>query len=518
MANGYKGVDRDQCWLLLPSMRDWLPKDHLAWFVMDAVSVMDLERLYLRYAVGGVGNSAYDPAMMLGLLIYSYCLGVTSSRKVEAQCRSDVAFRVLTASLFPDHTTICRFRKDNNDLLKHLFTETLRMASEAGILRAGTVALDGTKIKGNASLAANRTREGIEKELARFGEIADRLLAEADRVDAEEDARYGVGRRGDEMPAHLTDPAKRLATLEECKRRVDAEEARLRAEQQAKIDRRAEEERETGKKKRGRKPKSVDEAAAKADEAKANMTDPDSGIMKTRQGHLQGYNAQAVVTMDQIIVAADVTNEANDQKQLVPMLVEAQANVTAVDQTQKIERGLGDAGYCSLKNLTAPELADIELFIATGNEKKASREEKGKPAPRGRIPKSATVVDRMTRKLRTKRGRAIYRQRGMTVEPVFGQIKDGGMRIDRFRRRGRDACRGEWNLISACHNLLKLWRRKCSGACDVLRNRTISMRKTDVRDGKGTVSTLLDPIFVALRSLGAILLGRTGVSPITSGH
>jgi len=517
MANGYKGVERDQCWLLPPSMRDWLPKGHLAWFIMDSVALMDLACLYRRYPVGGAGNSAFDPGMLLTVLVYSYCLGVTSSRKIEALCHVDVAYRVLTASLFPDHTVICRFRQRNNDLLKHLFVETLRLASEAGMLRAGTVSLDGTKMAANASLAANRTREGIEKELARFGEIADRLLSEADRVDAEEDARYGVGRRGDEMPEELADPAKRLATLKECKRRIDEREAELRAEQQAKIDRRAAEERASGKKKRGKKPKSPDEAAAKADEAKANTTDPDSGIMKTRQGYLQGYNAQAVVTMDQIIVAADVTNEANDQNQLVPMLVEAQANVTAVDEKQRIERGLGDAGYCSLKNLTAPELADIELFIATGNEKKASREEKGKPAPRGRIPKSATVVDRMTRKLRTKRGRAIYRQRGMTVEPVFGQIK-GARGIDRFRRRGRDACRGEWNLISACHNLLKIWRVKSSGAYDKIRNRMFSALRAVDRGGKSPDSAFLDPIFTATRSAERFLVAQLRSFTFASGN
>ena len=501
MAYGYKGTERDQCWLLPPSMRDWLPKGHLAWFVMDTLSVMDLERLYRRYPVGGAGNSAYDPGMMLAVLTYSYCLGVTSSRKIEALCMTDVAYRVLTASLFPDHTSICRFRKSNNDLLKHLFAETLRLASEAGMLRAGTVALDGTKMAANASLAANRTREGIEKEMARYREIADRLFADADRVDAEEDARFGADKSGNEVPEHLADPVKRLETLRECKRRLDAAEAERRGEQQAKIDRRAEEERETGKKKRGRKPKSPDEAAAECAEAKVNTTDPDSGIMKTRQGHLQGYNAQAVVTMDQIIVAADVTDEANDRHQLVPMLLAAQANVTAADETQKINNALADAGYCSLKNLTAPELADIELFIATSNEKKASREDRHKPAPRGRIPKSATPVDRMTKKMRTKRGRSFYRQRGMAVEPVFGQVKDG-RGIDRFRRRGRDACRGEWNLISACHNLLKLWRWRCSGLFDSLRNRMKPTMKRVDRVGSAPASTRTGQLFTLARSAG----------------
>lgn len=511
MANHYRGGDRGQEWLLPPSVADWLPKGHLAWFILDTLDSLDLTELYARYPLGRCGNAAYDPKMVLGVLIYAYCIGLTSSRRIERACETDLAFRVLAVNEVIDHQTICRFRRDNAALMKSLFLGTLRLAKEAGLLRAGTVALDGTKMKANASLAANRTREGLDKERKALEEEVERRMAEAEQTDAEEDARFGADRRGDEMPAHLADRERRLAVLAECKRRLEEVEAERRAEQQAKIDRREEEERESGKRKRGRKPKSPDKAAEETAEAKANTTDPDSGIMKTRQGFVQGYNAQAVVTMDQIIVAADVTNEANDQNQLVPMTLAAKANIAAIDETQEIKISLDDAGYCSEKNLTAPELEGIELFVATRNERKASREDRGRPAPRGRIPRSATVRQRMDRKMRTKRGRAIYRMRSMTVEPVFGQIKEG-MGIDGFARRGIDACRGEWSLISACHNLLKLWRRKRSGAPGDLRNPAKSSAETSRRGGNSTLARFLDPSQAIFSSFGRSLAQFLGVS------
>lgn len=500
--------------MLPPSVAEWLPKGHLAWFILDTMDALDLTRLYERYPLGRCGNAAYDPKMVLGVVIYAYCIGLTGSRKIERACETDLAFRVLAVNEILDHQTICRFRRDNASLMKSLFLDTLRLAKEAGLLRAGTVALDGTKMKANASLAANRTREGLEKERKALEEEVERRMSEAERTDAEEDARYGADRRGDEMPAHLTDPERRIAVIAESKRRLEAVEAERRAEQQAKIDRREEEERESGKRKRGRKPKSPDKAAEETAEAKANTTDPDSGIMKTRQGFVQGYNAQAVVTLDQIIIAADVTNEANDQNQLVPMTLAAKENIAAVDETQEIKISLDDAGYCSEKNLTAPELAGIELFVATRNEKKASREDKGRPAPRGRIPRSATARQRMDRKMRTKRGRAIYRMRSMTVEPVFGQIKEG-MGIDGFARRGIDACRSEWSLISACHNLLKLWRRKFSGAPGERENPAKSIAGVTKRGGNSPHSAKLDHIPNAFLSIGRFLARILGFSTLT---
>lgn len=448
MSYHFLPCDREQQYVMPPSLQDWLPEGDLAWFILDAVAQMKLTEIERTYRADGWGAAGYDPAMMVALLLYAYCLGERSSRRIERLCERDIAFRVLTANQGPDHTTISRFRKTHEQALATLFTDVLRLCADAGLVNVGVVALDGIKVEANASLAANRAAETIKQAVTT-------MLAEARIVDDAEDRLYGPEPRGDELPEALRDRTSRLARLRECQARLEREAAEAVAQQQAKLEVRQAEETATGQKKRGRKPKAP-EAAADAT-AKANVTDPESRIMKTQRGYVQGYNAQAMVTEEQIIVAAEVTQEANDVKQLHPMLQRAQENLDAIEHTQPIGTALADAGYCSEANLTEADPAGPELLIATNKDWKQRKALREQPCPKGRIPKRLSRRDRMERKLLTKRGRRLYRKRGQTVEPVFGQIKSA-RGCDRFMRRGKEACASEWKMLCATHNLLKLWR------------------------------------------------------------
>jgi transposase len=441
-------TQRDQDLLLPPSLREWLPEQDLSWFIIDAVSQMNLEPFYTKYRNDGWGNAAYDPEMMVSLMLYAYCLGVRSSRQIERRCERDIAFRVITANQKPDHTTIARFRQANQKELSALFTEVLRLCAEAGLVNVGLVALDGTKVKANASLGANRTYVWIEK-------TVQKMLEEAAVKDEEEDQLYGSDKRGDELPEDLQDRDKRLARLKEAKQRLKQEAEEAVSKQAQKIKQREEEERDSGKKKRGRKPKHPNEKPQM--ESKANTTDPQSRIMKTRTGYVQGYNAQAVVTEEQIIVAADVTQEENDKQQLHPMLEQAQAELSEAGVDDKVGTALQDAGYWSENNILKADPEGPELLIATTKDWKQRKALREKDPPRGRIPKGLSAMDRMERKLRTRRGWGLYKRRGYIVEPIFGQIKEI-RRCDHFMRRGHIAVQSEWRLIAATHNLLKLWR------------------------------------------------------------
>jgi transposase len=448
MGYNFKNVDRETAYLLPPSMREWLPANHLAWFVVDTVESLDLEEFYSAYRSDGWGRAAYEPKMMTSLLMYSCCLGEQSSREIEKACEVDVAFRVVAGNTRPDHSTICRFRQDHEGALKGLFLEVLRLCRECGLVKAGAIALDGTKMKANAALSANRDYEHLKQEV-------DRLFEAAKRKDAEEDKLYGKDRRGDELPAECATKEGRLKLLREAKARLEAKAAAAAAKQAAKIAQRQAEEAATGKKKRGRKPGKPEEKPD--NDAKANVTDPESRIMKTRSGYVQGYNAQAAVTEDQIIVAAEVTQECNDVGQLLPMLDKVAENLTAVGAPEAMETALADAGYWSDGNMSGTKPGGPELLIATNKDWKQRKAMREAPAPRGRIPAAMTARERMERKLLTKRGRALYKLRGRTIEPTFGQIKDGrGM--DRFLRRGVKAADNEWSLMCTTHNLLKLWR------------------------------------------------------------
>jgi len=447
MAYNFQPCDRNQAYILPPSLADWLPQGHLAWFVLDAVEQIDLQPFYKKYRTDGIGNSAFNPSMMVGLLMYAYCTGERSSRRIERYCQTDVAYKVITANQSPDHSTISRFRKDNEANLKNLFLEVLRLCAETGLVKLGKVSLDGTKIKANASLAANRTLKHLER-------AVEKMLAEADAKDAEEDKTFGPDKRGDELPEDLRDRNSRLERLKACKQRLECERAEAKQTQQKKIDQRQAKEEATGRKSRGRKPKSPEDARNK--DAKANVTDPDSRIMKTRKGYVQGLNAQAAVTEDQVIVAEDVTQQANDKQQLHPMLEQAEANRRAVGVKETMDTALADAGYSSDNNFRKVSAGGAELLIATQKDWKQRKSLQDRP-PRGPIPLGLSATELMERKLRTKRGRELYKWRSRTVEPVFGQIKDV-RGFDRFMRRGFEACRSEWSLICATHNLLKLWR------------------------------------------------------------
>ena len=449
MAYNFKECNRQQIYLMPPSLQEWLPEKDIAWFIIDVVEQMDLSGYYRKYRADGRGQEAYDPAMMVALLLYAYSNGIRSSRAIERLCGRDIGFKVITGGEEPDHTTIARFRQENGKGIEELFTEALKLCAKAGLVKVGIVALDGTKMKTDAALESNRTYEYIQSAVKK-------MLAEAEAKDAEEDKLYGKDKRGDELPEELQDRRSRLTRLKECKARLEQEKAERVAKQKEKIEEREKQESGTGKKKRGRKPKEPD-AFSNAD-TKANVTDPDSRIMKTRTGYVQGYNGQVVVTESQIIIAAELTTQENDVKQLLPMIEKAEENIAELKLNDKgIGVVLADAGYCSDANMENTKLDGPECIIATKKDWKQRQATKEADPPRGRIPEKLSLRERMERKLLTKRGRALYKKRGQIVEPVFGQIKTC-RGILKFMRRGLEVCAQEWKLICATHNLLKLWR------------------------------------------------------------
>ena len=447
---GYNFIrpNRDQLFLMPPALQDWLPSDDLAYFLLDAVDQFDLTPFYAAYRADGVGQAAFQPRMMVALLLYAYCLGVRSSRQIERLCERHVAFRVVAGNLGPDHATIARFRQRHTEALKGLFTDILRLCKEAGLVNVGVVALDGTKIAADAALEVNRTYESIRAEV-------DTMLREAESKDVEEDRLYGPEHRGDELPEALRDRGGRLERLKQCRERLERAAAAAATDHARKLQERAAQEAATGRKLRGRKPKPVPETPES--EAKANVTDPDSRIMKTRRGYVQGYNAQAVATADQIIVAAEVTPEENDVGQLPPMLAATANERKAAGIAETVGAVLVDAGYCSEENQEQADPDGPELFVATRKDWKQREQMRQAPAPRGRIPAHLTRRQRMDRKLLTKRGRRLYKKRSQIIEPVFGQTK-ACRGIDRFQRRGLANCQSEWKVICGTHNLLKLWR------------------------------------------------------------
>ena len=448
MAHFFREPDRRQRFLLPVDMMDWLPEGDIVHVVVDAVGLMDLSDFEATCKVGRAGQPPFAPAMLLALLIYAYSHGVRSSRAIERLCRRDAGYRFIVGDDVPDHSVIARFRQRHAERMKGVFLQVLELCREAGLIRLGLVALDGTKVKANASLDANRTASTI-------GEQINRVLAEAEATDAREDRQFGPDAGGPALPGDLKRRGDRLARLKACQEKLQAQAAAAASRQENKIAAREAEEQATGRRKRGRKPKEPDPSVDP--DTVANTTDPQSGILKTRRGWVQGYNAQAVVTTGQIILAADVTTQANDVRQLTGMLDQAQANVEAVlGEEAVLGAAVADAGYWSEVNADS-QTEECELFIATQKDHKQRAALREAPAPRGRIPKSMTVRERMDRKLRTKRGRALYRKRGASVEPVFGQMKDR-QDAGRFSMRGLELCRGEWQLQAAVHNLRKLHR------------------------------------------------------------
>lgn len=457
MSKQFRSCDLNQAYLLPPSLQDWLPEGHLARFVAEVVETLDLSEIYARYEEGdGRGLAAYDPRMMVRLLIYGYCRGVASSRRMERATYEDVAFRYLAADQHPDHDTIAAFRQEHLESLSQLFVQVLRLCQRAGLVKLGHVALDGRKIKANASKHKAMSYGRMEEAEKKLEDEVKALLAEAARVDAEEDGKYGKGKRGDELPGELARRESRLAKIREAQAALE-QEAREEAEKKqaevaAQLKEREKQEQERGRKLGGRPPQAPDPEQAKPEpKAQRNFTDPDSRIMKdgATKEFVQGYNAQAAVDSEaQVIVAASVTQEANDKKQLAPMLEQVK-----VLTGRKPERATADAGYFSEKSVTDAKLEGIDLLVAPDRQKHGE----AKPCATGPPPPEASVAERMRYKLRTVEGRAVYKMRQAVVEPVFGQIKERrGFR--RFLLRGLGRVEAEWQIICATHNLLKLFQ------------------------------------------------------------
>jgi transposase len=452
----FKPYTPDQLLLLPPALQDWLPEGHLALFISDVVDhALDLTPILATYATGdGRGQPPYHPALMVKLLVYAYCTGKPSSRRIEKATSEEIPYRVLAANQHPDHDSIAAFRQQHLAALAGLFTQVLALCRTAGLVRLGHVALDGTKVLANASKhkAMSYGRMGeAERKLA--AEVA-ALLAQAQQVDAAEDAQYGQGRRGDDLPAELTRRESRLAKIREAKAALEAEAraeaAEAAAAAQAKLAERQRQAEATGRKPKGRPPQVPDPAqAAPVSKAQRNFTDPESRIMKdgATKGFVQAYNAQAAVDgAAQIIVAAAVTQAANDKEQLVPMLTEVVANCGAAPTVAS-----ADSGYFSAAAVTAPALAAIDLYVPPDRQQHGDAPV---PAP---LPDDGTVIGAMRAKVRGLAGHALYALRKAIVEPVFGQIKAArGFR--RFSVRGLVKVRAEWLLICLTHNLLKLFR------------------------------------------------------------
>ncbi len=427
MAKTYRSYEPDQLLLMPPSLQDWLPEDHLAYFVSDLVDDLDLLEIESVYEDEERGQPPYHPRMMTKLLIYAYCVGVFSSRRIQRRLLEDVAFRVLAAGNSPDFRTISDFRKIHRKAVEGLFKQVLHLALEVGAMKLGRVALDGSKLKANASKHKAMSYGHMRKKEMELKEEVRKLLEQAEREDEAEDARYGRDRRGDELPEELRRRESRLKRIREARRALE-EEARKGANK---------------------------EEAKPEDKKQHNFTDPESRIMKGADGFLQGYNCQiAVEENSQLIVGQTVTQEANDKEQLKPMVeaIEEQAG-------KKPKVLLTDSGYCSDDNLKYLARRRIDGYIATEKQRHGQPQV---PCKRGPLPKGATRVERMKRKLQTKAGRSIYATRKVIVEPVFGQIKQvRGFR--QFLLRGLKKVQMEWVLVCLTHNILKM-HRVCSYA------------------------------------------------------
>jgi transposase len=461
VAQNFLPCDRDQELLLPPSLREWLPEDHLAWFVLDSVAELDLDGFYSAYRADGWGAAAHDPQMMLALLLYAYSIGVRSARGIERRCSEDVAFRVITANQIPDHATIARFRARHERAISELFSGVLSLCARAGLVQVGIVAIDGTKIAAAATHHANRSYE----------QIAEEIVAEAGRIDAAEDELYGAA-RGDELPEGLRTAGDRRKWLREAKQALEAERAaqakkipRDRSERLSECKDRLEQdwalERKVVKEHAAWHARGIATdgsrrmAGARANikpyplsarpAGKLNVTDPDSRNLKTTRGWVQGYNAQAAVTEQQIVVAAEISVESLDTANLQPMVEAARAELQAAGVEEKPGVVLADAGYWKNEAIEALVAQGIRTLVAPD----ADRRKEPRPGRRGGL------YDFTRRVLATDFGKELYLKRQGTVEPVFGQIK-ANRGANRFLRRGRAAVRSEWRLLTATHNLRKL--------------------------------------------------------------
>jgi transposase len=431
MAKTFRSYLPEQNLLLPPSLREWLPDDHLAYFVSDVVDQLDLSAIESVYEEEYRGQPPYHPGMMTKILLYGYCVGVFSSRKIQKRLVEDVAFRVLAAGNQPDFRTISDFRKLHLQALEALFQQMLRLTLESGMMKLGGVALDGSKVKAHASKHKAMSYGRMQETEKRLREEVRKLLKQAETTDKEEDSRYGRDRRGDELPEELQRRETRIRRIREAKRALEQ-----RAREEAKSE--------------GKDPEEAQPAA----KAQYNFTDPESRIQKGPDGFVQGYNTQiAVEPAFQLIVGQRVTQATNDKQQRVPLIeaIEEQSG-------QRPEEVVADSGYCSDENLKYLTKRKMEGFVATGKQKHGQRKQACK---RGPLPRGAGRVERMERKLETKVGAAVYATRKFIVEPVFGQIQQArGFR--QFFLRGIEKVRGEWALICMTHNILK-FHKICYG-------------------------------------------------------
>jgi transposase len=540
VAKGYRPVDRDQEFLLPPSMIDWLPEDHVVWFLIDMVAEMDTAVFHQRAARcrdgrdrrNAAGRASYDPDMLLTLLLYAYACGQRSSRVIERLCATDVAFRLICAQDVPDHTVLARFRRTHQEAFAEVFAQVLRLCREAGLVRLGTVAIDGSKIAANASRLANRGADWLDAEAARMDteaaqrdgaqrEAADRdavaqILAEAEQVDAAEDAEFGP-QRGDELPPGWRRRAERRERIRAARARIEAEAAARRAEAERAAVERAERDaadlaaaeqalageiatREAARDAwearwehaaatpgtplpRGAAPKPVEQAAAvrrarrrveKARQrvdhpdtaprrgrrktstaedkpARANITDPDSSIMPSKNGWVQAYNVQLSASADQVIVATEISTSPVDIVSYQRMVDKTEHAVADLQATDELGTLLFDTGYCSDATITAP---GPDRLIATGKTRSIRQAARDQPTT-GPPPANASPREAMDHRLRTPEGAALYARRGATVEPAIGNLKK---LLDRFSMRGLAAARAELHLAATAFNLLKIHR------------------------------------------------------------
>jgi transposase len=453
MGKKYRFYNQHQTLLLPLNIQNWLPKGHLAVFISDIVDEMDLTPVFSYYEDEERGAPPYDPRMMTKILFYSYCVGVTASRKIEKKLCEDIAFRYLAAGNFPDFRTISDFRRIHIDTLEDLFVQVLLLCDAAGLVKLGTVSLDGMKVEANASLQKTKKYETLCKEEEQLRKLVRELLEDAERIDREQDQLYGEDKRGDELPPGFQNKTERLMRIRKAKEQVERKQKQQFEEYQKNMRGRREKEKTKGKKLRGRKPCPVSKEPG--EKLKGNTTDPDSRIMKTRKGFIQGYNGQAMVDTDsQIIVAGDLVQDENDKHQQIHMVEKLRQYLGRIPENLTM-----DAGYWDEQRLQQLD-DDIDLYVATDKDWKERKKMRDSPPPRGRIPDNLNYKERMERKLLTKKGKEIYQKRGCSVEPVFGQIQNRG--LGRLLLRGLRKGRGEWFLMCLSHNLLKLWKTQAA--------------------------------------------------------
>jgi transposase len=441
----------DQLFLLPPDLKQWLPEDDLVYFIIDIVNELNLDPIYELYDAAKGGQPPYNPRMMVGLLLYAYCMGMPSSRKIEQATYHWIPFRVLTANQNPDHDTIAEFRSRHLEALSQLFTQVLLLCRQAGLVKLGHVALDGTKVRANASRHKAMSYRRMQQKEAELKEQINALLLEAEACDKKEDALYGKGNRGDQLPEELRFAKTRLAKIREAKAALEQQAREQAKAQQAGFEAKKKAWDNRSERRGGRPPKAPSDKPKAT--AQRNFTDPDSRVMleASTKSFQQCYNCQAAVDdKAQVIVATAVTQQPVDRQQLAPMIKKLSIN-TAGQMPAKLS---ADNGYYSEANCQRLQAAGIDPYIATG---RVNHSDPPAPALRGRIAKSASKTERMARKLKTIKGRKIYSRRKHIVEPVFGQIKEvRGFR--RFSFRGLKKVKAEWDLICLTHNLLKLFR------------------------------------------------------------